>query len=52
MEAFEKFINIFDYIEMKKSGKTRHLRTVYLSVHNKFWSFAFNSSQSILKKSI
>jgi hypothetical protein len=52
LDAFEKFINIFDFIEMKKSVKTRHLRTVYLSVHNKFWSFAFNSSEKILKKSI
>ena len=37
---------------MKKSVKARHLRTVYLSVHNKFWSFAFNSSETVLKKSI
>lgn len=50
LEAFKKFIELFEYVEMRKPKNEKNVRTNFISVHNKFWNFVFQSSPSIFKQ--
>lgn len=38
LEAFRKFLGLFEFLSKKKRDSNRHYRTLFISISNKFYN--------------